>query len=226
LDCLLELGPAFSPLLRHIQPAFLSSDGLCTFFDHLAHPPESVWLSLPFRQLLRPVGFDSLIVSHFPNIFAEFLPMRFSLLWQGSRDGFGARDFHSRCDGDANSLTVILDTNGNVFGGFRPVEWDSPGEHIRKRARSREREAPTKDCSHEKKTLIIHGSSKTVDNYRNEHKICSLTGKAGPRGTLSRLSALSRCEEPLFGHGHAERWNPNHPCAWKGNYFRDGSEMK
>jgi hypothetical protein len=29
-----------------------------------------------------------------------------------SRDGFGARDFHSRCDWHANTLTVILDTNG------------------------------------------------------------------------------------------------------------------
>jgi hypothetical protein len=68
---------------------------------------------------------SSLIVSDFPDIFAEFRGKRFSLLWRGSRDGFGARDFHRRCDGHANTLTVILDTNGNVFGGFTPVEWDS-----------------------------------------------------------------------------------------------------
>jgi hypothetical protein len=73
----------------------------------------------------RPVGFDSLIVSDFPEIVAEFRGKRFSLLWRGSRDGFGARDFHSRCDGHANTLTVILDTNGNVFGGFTPVKWES-----------------------------------------------------------------------------------------------------
>jgi hypothetical protein len=50
---------------------------------------------------------------------------RFSLLWRGSRDGFGARDFHVRCDGHAPTLSVILDTDGNVFGGFTPVAWDS-----------------------------------------------------------------------------------------------------
>jgi hypothetical protein len=72
-----------------------------------------------------PVRLDSLIVSFFPAIFAEFRGKWFWLLWRGSRDGFGARDFHSRCDGHANTLTVILDTNGNVFGGFTPVEWDS-----------------------------------------------------------------------------------------------------
>jgi hypothetical protein len=90
----------------------------------MGHPPESVWLPLAER-LRTPVGFDSLIVSDFPEIFAEFTGKRFSLLWRGSRDGFSCREFHSRCDGHANSLTVILDTKGNVFGGFTPVEWES-----------------------------------------------------------------------------------------------------
>jgi hypothetical protein len=70
---------------------------------------------------------DSVIISDFPAIFADFREKRFSLLWRGSRDGFGVGDFHSRCDGHANTLTVILDTNGNIFGGFTPVEWASCG---------------------------------------------------------------------------------------------------
>jgi hypothetical protein len=72
-----------------------------------------------------PVPLESLIVSDFPEIFAEFRGKQFSLLWRGSRDGFEAPDFHSRCDGHAPTLTVLLDTKGNVFGGFTPVEWDS-----------------------------------------------------------------------------------------------------
>jgi hypothetical protein len=35
-----------------------------------------------------------------------------------------ARDFHGRCDGHAPTLTLIEDTNGNIFGGFTPVEWE------------------------------------------------------------------------------------------------------
>jgi hypothetical protein len=93
-----------------------------------------VWLSLA-EPLRTPPGppppppgrLESLIVSEFPEIFAEFQGQRFSLLWRGSRDGFGAGDFHSRCDGHANTLTVILDTKGNVFGGFTRPEWDSSG---------------------------------------------------------------------------------------------------
>jgi hypothetical protein len=33
--------------------------------------------------------------------------------------------FPGRYDGHVNTLTVFLDTNGNIFGGFTPVEWES-----------------------------------------------------------------------------------------------------
>jgi hypothetical protein len=72
-----------------------------------------------------PTDFDSLIVADFPALFAEFGGKCFTLLWRGSRDGFGVRDFHSRCDGHAPTLTLIEDTTGNIFGGFTPVEWES-----------------------------------------------------------------------------------------------------
>jgi hypothetical protein len=77
----------------------------------------------PLSLIFPPFG--SVIVSDFPDIFAEFRGKQFSLLWRGTRDGFGAGDFHRRCDGHANTLTVILDTDGNIFGGFTPVEWES-----------------------------------------------------------------------------------------------------
>jgi hypothetical protein len=72
-----------------------------------------------------PAGFASLIVADFPALFAEFGGKRFTLLWRGSRDGFRAKNFHGRCDGHANTLTLILDTEGNIFGGFTPLEWES-----------------------------------------------------------------------------------------------------
>jgi hypothetical protein len=49
------------------------------------------------------------------------------LLWRRSCDGFGAKDFSGRCDSRANTLTLVLDTGGNVFGGFTPLEWESLG---------------------------------------------------------------------------------------------------
>jgi hypothetical protein len=73
-----------------------------------------------------PTGFYSTIVYPFPALFAEFWRRRFDLLWRGSRDGFGAPRCHARCDRHANTLTLIEDTGGNIFGGFTPAEWDSP----------------------------------------------------------------------------------------------------
>jgi hypothetical protein len=108
LDCLLKLGPTYFPLLRHIQPTFLSPDGLCALVNHLTRPHESMGLSP--RKPSDP--FSSLIVSDFLEIFAEFRGKRFWLRSRGSRDGFRADDLHSRSDGHMNTLTVILDTNG------------------------------------------------------------------------------------------------------------------
>jgi hypothetical protein len=93
--------------------------------------PGAVLAAAPTTRSLQPalppapVGFSSLIVADFPALFADFRGNRFNLLWRGSRDGFEARDFHGRCDGHANTLTLIEDTEGNIFGGFTPVEWES-----------------------------------------------------------------------------------------------------
>jgi hypothetical protein len=73
-------------------------------------------------------GFASLTVAAFPALFAEFRAQCLTLLWRGCRDGFGAGDFHSRCDGHTRTLALIQDTEGSAFGDFTPVEWDSSGD--------------------------------------------------------------------------------------------------
>jgi hypothetical protein len=95
-----------------------------------APPPSPSAVALP----AAPAGFASVIAADFPALFAEFRGKRFALLWRGSRDGFGARDFHGRCDRHAHTLTLIQDTEGNIFGGFTPVEWESPTRSYEKKA--------------------------------------------------------------------------------------------
>ena len=53
-----------------------------------------------------------------------------SLLYRGSRDGFRASDFHSRCDSIPNTLTIVQSTNGNIFGGFTNAMWNSTGLYV------------------------------------------------------------------------------------------------
>jgi hypothetical protein len=73
----------------------------------------------------QPGQLDSLIISDFPAIFAEFRGKQFSLLWRGIGDGVAMNDIHCCCDNHANTLTEIFDTKGNNFSGFMPMDWES-----------------------------------------------------------------------------------------------------
>jgi len=72
---------------------------------------------------------DSVILSAAQKLLflalSGFENKSFSLLWRGSRDGFDAAAFHRLCDGKANTVTVIKNTNGFIFGGFTSISWSS-----------------------------------------------------------------------------------------------------
>jgi hypothetical protein len=53
-----------------------------------------------------------------------------TLLYRASEHGFDASDFHAKCDGKPNTLTLIQTQGGSphVFGGFTRVAWSSDGE--------------------------------------------------------------------------------------------------
>jgi hypothetical protein len=57
----------------------------------------------------------------------EFSPNdKWSLLYRGTRDGFGSHDFHTKCDNHSNTLTIFKAKESEfIFGGFTSVEWDS-----------------------------------------------------------------------------------------------------
>jgi hypothetical protein len=50
---------------------------------------------------------------------------KWTLLYRGTRDGFGAKDFHSKCDNHNNTLTIIKAKETSfVFGGFTSIKWN------------------------------------------------------------------------------------------------------
>ena len=64
----------------------------------------------------------------------EFSPNdQWSLLYRATRDGFGTKAFHSKCDGHSNTLTILKAKGSQfIFGGFTTVSWDnSSGKKIR-----------------------------------------------------------------------------------------------
>ncbi|CAF1172092.1 unnamed protein product [Didymodactylos carnosus] len=52
---------------------------------------------------------------------------RWQLIYRASRDGFGAKDFHDRCNDQGATVTVIRSKNGYLFGGYTRVPWKSDG---------------------------------------------------------------------------------------------------
>jgi hypothetical protein len=47
------------------------------------------------------------------------------LRYRASDDGFSAEDFHRQCDNIRNTITIIKSKNGNIFGGYTDIAWDS-----------------------------------------------------------------------------------------------------
>jgi hypothetical protein len=48
-------------------------------------------------------------------------------LYSSTRDGASAAAFHGKCDNQGPTLTLIKDTDGNVFGGYTAVSWTDGG---------------------------------------------------------------------------------------------------
>jgi hypothetical protein len=125
---LMALGPEYAPLLHHVHFSLLTPSGPLTLLGkHTAQqPPESLWYDIaPQVKALSMPRLDSHILSDIPSLFDCFNRKQYKLLWRGSRDGFTPNDFHHKCDGHSNTLMLVLDTKGNIFGGFTPVKWES-----------------------------------------------------------------------------------------------------
>jgi len=54
-----------------------------------------------------------------------------NLLYRGSRDGFGAQNFHSKCNGHHSpSLTIVKAKKSKyVFGGYTEAVWDCSNQY-------------------------------------------------------------------------------------------------
>jgi hypothetical protein len=57
----------------------------------------------------------------------EFSPNdKWTLLYRATRNGFGSKDFHSKCDGYTNTLTIVKTKHSSyIFGGFTMAKWES-----------------------------------------------------------------------------------------------------
>jgi hypothetical protein len=61
----------------------------------------------------------------------EFCPIsKWKLKYRATIDGFTAFDFHGKCDGIDNTLTIIRTKSGKIFGGFTEKKWSSEKGYV------------------------------------------------------------------------------------------------
>ncbi|ETO00348.1 TLDc domain-containing protein [Reticulomyxa filosa] len=76
------------------------------------------------------LSYSKIINNNEINTLLSFLPKgkesKVTLLYRGSRDGFGVSDFHEKCDNKGATVTIVLsDQFNHVFGGFTNLQWTS-----------------------------------------------------------------------------------------------------
>ena len=62
-------------------------------------------------------------VSRLINL-CQFHPnQEWNLIYRATQDGFGASQFHEKCDNKPKTLVIIKSTKGYVFGGYTEKDW-------------------------------------------------------------------------------------------------------
>jgi len=51
---------------------------------------------------------------------------KMELIYSGTRDGMTSNKFHNKCDDKGETITLIKNEKGNIFGGYTPIPWTSP----------------------------------------------------------------------------------------------------
>ena len=80
--------------------------------------PSSVILVSRVYKLLLLGWIQETLTSHTTD-------RKLSLLYQATRDGFSAANFHAKCDKKGATVTLVKTTEGYVFGGYTDQSWQN-----------------------------------------------------------------------------------------------------
>jgi hypothetical protein len=75
--------------------------------------------SLPTIKIIDP--------RKFAELMSQISQTNARLIYSGQQHGWAAQDFHTHCDNKGPTLVLVQDIQGNIFGGYTPVSWQSHG---------------------------------------------------------------------------------------------------
>lgn len=136
---------ALSEIAAHVTPSqLLEQDVLLSLFKYLSITPgadrDRLGALLPYSCKPREGGFvakeSKLLNRKFKKDILKLFQDKkvdLQLLYRGSRDGFDANTFHSKCDAKGATFTVIQSTKATgyayIFGGYNAESWSQSGNY-------------------------------------------------------------------------------------------------
>ena len=126
-----EDGKYFRFILNYLRTGKLPLPKGATFLDELAEEAEFYQIQGILDELVSKVSeyFEESVIltneEHWSvlNVWLSPQEGKWKLLFRGSRDGFQAETFHSKCDNKGPTVTVVKSGN-YIFGGFTEISWN------------------------------------------------------------------------------------------------------
>ena len=90
-------------------------------------------MKIKFLHFNMSAALDSKIITSESDII-QFLTLfdknlKFKLLMRGSKDGFKGQTFLDKCSEKRNTVTIVKDTNGKVYGGYTDIAFDGSQQY-------------------------------------------------------------------------------------------------
>ncbi|XP_067047298.1 uncharacterized protein [Acropora muricata] len=140
---------------------------------------------------------DSVIIGHNETYFGVLsnwlkpviqVNGQWILCWRASLHGWAAATFHSLCDNKGPTVTIVKDTNNNIFGGYTSVSWQSLNQDMNdSKAFLFSLKNPTNNSS---KLLQRHssGSRYSVRHYAERQEPDKVVSRDGPNRGVSYVN--------------------------------------
>ena len=138
---------------------------------------------------------------------------KWTLLYRGTRDGFGAVDLHSKCDNHSNTLTIIKANDSSfIFGGFTSIGWDSSGFYkcdpnaFLFSLTNRDNQPSKMRQINTTKSIICHSENGPIFGSGNDIRICNSANTR--EGSFSKLGHSYEHPQPSQGNSYLAGSHP------------------
>jgi hypothetical protein len=126
-------GKLFTHILEYLRTDLVPKDVIKSASLHQRVLIEAEYFRLHslIKKLDLFVG-GTLLTIAFGKKLNEFYgkpEQRWELIYKASRDGFDANAFHTRCNNQGPTFTIIQSNTGFLFGGYTAVAWTSDGNY-------------------------------------------------------------------------------------------------